>query len=259
MQKVTLFRLPGLVFLLLGSLQPLFLQGQVVHLGPKIAGQSVWLLNQNNYGLSEMDYQFKGGLAYGAFIGVDYGDHWGVELEFQFSHLGQDYEDNIGLQLILGTNDVFTVRKEVDLVYSQVPLMARYRNGGERANFVAMLGPQLGVRGKATLRYYADGDSIPFAVLPAGLYPSTTNADDFFESFDFGLAGGVGGEYYFGDVFFMRTMFRFYTGFSDINAEVTRDAPEYAATRNFSMAVEVGMGVRLGQQPGPTWRRTPGH
>ena len=244
--------------ILLLFLLPISINAQVVHIGPKLAAQSVWLLNQNNYGLSEMDYKFKGGLTYGGSIGVDYGDHWGVQLDFQYAHMGQDYEDNIGLQLILGVNDVFTVRKEVDLIYSQVPLMVRYRNGGDKAAFIGLFGPQVGVRGKATLRYFADGDSIPFATLPGGLYPTLSEADEFFQSLDFGLAGGAGGEYYFGSTFYARTMFRFYLGLTDINAADTRNAPEYGSTKNFSMGVEVGFGVRFGETSKQTWTRSPG-
>jgi hypothetical protein len=231
---------------------------QVMHLGPKVAYQSVWLLNQNNYGLSEMDYELTSGPAYGGSIGVDYGDHWGVQLEFQYAHMGQNYEDNIGLQLIYGINDVFVVRKEVDLIYGQVPLLVRYRNGGEKANFLAVFGPQVGVRGEATLRYFLDGDSVPFAEIPGRIYDDLSNPDDFFESLDFGLAGGAGAEFYAGSSFYFRLLGRFYVGMSDINAEPTRRAPEYAATRNASFGLEAGVGFRIGDPNPQTWTRRPG-
>ncbi len=232
--------------------------GQVMHLGPKVAYQSVWLLNQNNYGLSEMDYKLTSGPAYGGSIGVDYGDNWGVQLEFQFAHMGQNYEDNIGLQLIYGLNDVFVVRKEVDLIYGQVPLLVRYRNGGEKAKFLGVFGPQVGIRGEATLRYFLDGDSAPFAEIPGGIYDELTGPEDFFQTLDFGLAGGAGAEFYLGSSFYFRLLGRFYVGLTDINTEPTRGAPEYAGTRNASFGLEAGFGVRFGDANPQTWTRRPG-
>ncbi len=234
------------------------LKSQTLTLGPKIAYQSVWLLNQNNYGMSEMDYSVKAGLAYGAAISVDYGEHWGVQLEYQRAHMGQNYEDNIGIPQIFGVNTVFEVRKEVDLLYSQVPLMVRYRNGSDKAVFLGLLGPQVGFRGATTISYQVDGVDIPFQLIPGSLYPGLDQPELFYQTLDFGLAGGAGGEFYIGRNFFIRAMSRFYLGLTDVNDEATRGAPEYQGTRNFSLGLESALGVRFGETQQRTWTRRPG-
>ncbi len=233
-------------------------QAQVFYAGPKVAYQTVWILNQNNYGLSEMDYELTGGLAYGLSLGVDWSEHWGMQFEFQFAHQGQDYRDNIGLQLILGVNDVFDVGKTVDLRYGQVPLLVRYRGGGEGASFLGLLGPQFGFRGAAEMRYTVDSTTLPVAVLPGALYPDLLTADDFFQSIDFGLAGGAGLEWTMGEYVYGRLMARFYLGLTDINAGPTRGAPEYGASRNASLGAELGFGVRIPSNPSRGWSRQPG-
>jgi hypothetical protein len=231
---------------------------QMGHLGPKIAYQSVWLLNQNSYGLSEMDYAFKGGLAYGASIGVDYGEHWGLQLEFQYAHMGQDYEDGIGLSQWTGSSRTVQLRKNVDIGYAQVPVLARYRNGGDKAVFLAVFGPQVGIRGEVAMEYIADGETVPFAVVPGSFYREITEPAQFFEALDFGLSAGAGGEFYFGSVLYGRLLGRMYLGLTDVNTEPTRGAPEYQPTRNFSLGLEAGLGLRFGQSNQPTWTRKPG-
>lgn len=245
------------LMLLLGGLAK---QGsaQVFYAGPKLGYQTAWVLNQNNYGLSEMDYRITHGFVYGASLGVDWSEHWGMQFELQFAHQGQDYQDNIGLQLILGINDVFSVGKTIDLRYGQVPLMARYRGGGDGLAFVGLLGPQFGFRGNAEMQYTADGDTLPFSLLPGGLYPELLTANDFFQNIDIGLAGGAGLEWNMGEYLYGRLMTRFYLGLTDINAEETRGAPDYGASRNASLGAELSIGARIPTSPRRTWSRQPG-
>ncbi len=244
---------PLLLFLLAPALR-----AQVYWVGPKVAYQSVWILNQNNYGLSEMGYELTAGPAYGLSLAMDWNAHWGIQVEYQRSHQGQDYRDNIGLQLILGINDVFDVGKEVDIVYGQVPILARYRGGGERVAFLGLLGAQVGIRGETTLQYTVDGNTVPFDVLPGGLYPDLLTARDFYRSIDIGLAGGAGLEWTPSDWFYTRLAARFYLGLSDSNAEATRGAPEYGASRNATVGLELGMGLRVPVSEPRTWTRKPG-
>jgi hypothetical protein len=233
-------------------------KAQVYYAGPKAGYQTSWILKQNNYGLSELDYRITSGVYYGLSMGVDWTEHWGMQIEFQFAEQGQDYQGNIGLQLILGINDVFDVQRSIEMRYGQVPILARYRGGGDRAAFLGLLGPQFGFRGRTEMQYSANGDTLPFSVLPGGLYPDLLIAEDFFQSIDFGLAGGAGVEWLMGEYVYGRFMTRFYLGLTDINAEETRGAPEYGASRNASLGAELSFGVRIPTQPGRGWSRQPG-
>lgn len=108
-------------------------------------GLSSVITNQNNYGLPfEMDYQLTFGGAGNATIGFDFNKNIGLRLEIGFSKLGQNYKDNY--------KDTNYTRK-VRLNYLQLPLLFKFRTGGEVAKFYVMAGPQFNILLSASQSY----------------------------------------------------------------------------------------------------------
>ena len=96
-------------------------------------GISAWFINQNNYGYQDLDV--KAGISYGfnANAGFDFNKNLGIKLELGFQKLGQNYLKTVG-----DTN--FT--RNIALNYFQLPLLFKFRTGGEVVKFMAALGPQ---------------------------------------------------------------------------------------------------------------------
>jgi hypothetical protein len=103
------------------------------------------MTNQNNYGLSDMDYKATFGMAGCANIGFDFNNHLGLVLQIGYSGLGQSYTDFI--------KDT-TYARDIRLNYLQIPLMFKFRTGGSVARFYLMVGPQLNYLFSATQTYF---------------------------------------------------------------------------------------------------------
>lgn len=129
----------------------LFISGPVLsqkqlYFGLAGAGLSSVIINQNNYGLPyEMDYTFTLGGGGNANIGFDFNNHMGLKLEIGWAKLGQKYDKTY--------NDT-TYTRNVKLNYLQIPLLFKYRTGGEVAKFYVMAGPQFNLLLSASQKYY---------------------------------------------------------------------------------------------------------
>jgi hypothetical protein len=230
---------------------------QVTHFEVHVAYQAVWILNQNNYGMSELDYESRIGASWGAALGIDYGKSLGLQLEVNWTKLGQDYLDNTGLPLILGINDVFLIKKEVDLNYIQVPILLRFRPKGQKSRFLALLGPQIGFLGKSDIRYWVEDEAYDFSEIPGQLFAELTAPKDFFNTIDFGIAAGIAMEIPIGNVAFFRPALRFYYGLTDINDQVTAIGSNYSGSKNAFIGLNLGFGLSTGNEF-KSIRRTPG-
>jgi len=120
-------------------------------------GLSSVITNQNNYGLDfEMDYKVTFGGSGNVNIGFDFNQHAGLKLEIGFAKLGQRYED-------IHDDTVYT--RNVKLNYLQIPLMFKYRTGGEVARFYVMAGPQFNLLLSASQEYLKNevffNDTVP--------------------------------------------------------------------------------------------------
>jgi hypothetical protein len=236
------------------------IQAQVVHFGVKAGYNTSWIINQHNYGLSELDYELNLAPMFGITAGADYGRHLGFQIELNYAYMGQNYENEIGLPLFFGDTEQRKVRREVDLQYVQVPIMLRYFTGGERSRFVLLVGPQLGIRGFVEQNYFGEDSAVAFGVVPAELFEGLQDQKDYFNAIDLGIAGGFGGEFMIGEDFYFSPALRYYVGLSDINDERTQEGIDnYAASRNAYVGLHFAFGARVDGPRRPTgWRRAPG-
>lgn len=132
-----------LLVLFLGA-GPLVAQKQL-YFGAGGTGISAWFINQNNYGYQDLDV--KAGISYGfnANAGFDFNNNLGVKLELGFQKLGQNYIKDIA-------DTSFT--RNIGLNYFQLPLLFKFRTGGETVKFMAAIGPQFDFLMSANQKYY---------------------------------------------------------------------------------------------------------
>lgn len=94
-----------------------------LHFGIIGAINTVWILNQNTYGQFgkyEMAYKVKLGYYYGAELGYDLTNHFGIQAEYHYrSAQGQDYADKIKRK---------NISRSVDLVYQNIPLIFKFKS-----------------------------------------------------------------------------------------------------------------------------------
>ncbi|HTX87420.1 MAG TPA: porin family protein [Bacteroidales bacterium] len=111
-----------------------------------------WILNQNTYGQSFLNSKTTFGYIGNVNIGCEFSDHWGFKFEVGYAQMGQKYED---------TRDNEPVKRDITLNYTLLPLLFKYRVGGETAKFYIMAGPQLGILVKAKQSYTVNGEPAP--------------------------------------------------------------------------------------------------
>lgn len=137
---------------------------------------SHWIINQNNYGLPELDYQPMGGAGFNFQLGYNFTEEIGLFTEIGMTKQGQGYTDDNFTYPGLGLKDA-TVDRTVNLDYLNIPVFFKYSYGDSRARFRLMVGPQFCFLQKAEQEYLINEVDI------AGQY-SRTNKEN--ESFDVG-------------------------------------------------------------------------
>jgi hypothetical protein len=144
-------------FLLTVSFAPTFGQEEFktqYYIGAGGSYLSTWIINQNTYGEPELEYKMTYGYGYNIIFGTDFDKHFGVKIEAGYARLGQKYDD---------TQYDQPTKRSIQFDYILIPVMMKYRVGGETAKFYVMAGPQLGMLRAANQEYTRNGyDAPPF-------------------------------------------------------------------------------------------------
>ena len=239
---------------------------QGIHFGFHGQMNSIWILNQNNYEYSEMDYEYKFGPNGGLTLGYNWEDNFGIQVEFNYAQMGQDYSD---IMKDFGPTEdtskpelqtkVLTYRY-VDLNYLQVPILFKYMEGDTKdaIKYQLLGGLQLGYLLSAEQTYTADvmnidpDDQKPVDIAPQSGVPdfrgnASVNGTDYFQKLDVGLLLDVGADIYVNDKLYFSPSFRGYYGFFDINAKETRNLQPaqgeniYLASHNAYIGFSLGI------------------
>ena len=225
-------------------------QGKI-YLGGTAGINGIFILNQNNYGQSELDYDTKTGSVYGLQLGYYLNSKNAINVEILFSNQGQAYKDEISNE---------TLNKDVDLSYLMIPLTFKHIFGldpaSKRTRFYINIGPYLSLLQSAGVSFQrngADTDLIDFVTFNGGNPNASTLAamgnpsddKDLFSGTDFGLLGGLGMDYNLAMGLVIGLELRAGMGLSDMNAEswqlVNRDNV-YEKSRNFFTGIKLGVG-----------------
>ena len=239
---------------------------QGIHFGFHGQMNSIWILNQNNYEYSEMDYEYKFGPNGGLTFGYNWEDNFGIQVEFNYAQMGQDYSD---IMKDFGPTEdptkpdlktkVLTYRY-VDLNYLQVPMLFKYMEGDTKdaIKYQLLGGLQLGYLLSAEQTYTADitnfdpDEQKPVNEAPQSGVPdfrgnANVSGDDYFQKLDVGLLLDVGADIYVNDKLYFSPSFRGYYGFFDINAKETRNLQPaqgeniYLASHNAYVGFSLGI------------------
>jgi hypothetical protein len=137
-----------------------------------------------------------------------------------------------------------------------VPVLFRYQTTREKKDkieFHAMLGPSIGLLLSADQYYEADIDGngsvegldpafAPETAIDAfAATPESEAPEDYFSSLDLGVHLDLGVDIYISETMYVAPALKLYSGFTDINAEPTRDVDSYAASKNGYAGISVGI------------------
>lgn len=128
--------------------------------GAHATGYYSMIVNQNNYGLPEMNYRFDPLPSFGGGIiaGVHFNNSHQIQVEFNAVNLKQKYEDNYTY------GNHFNLKKSIESSYFQMPILYRYVFGADvdavymdnAIKFYVTAGPQLDMLLNAKVQYKVD-------------------------------------------------------------------------------------------------------
>ncbi len=180
------------------------------HAGLGMNYNTVWIINQNSYGLDEYDYALDMGSALRFDVGYNFTDHLGLQTGFTSFKSGQKYDESHGADL----------HREIKMHYTGVPFQFVFVGGKSTVKFYAAAGPQFSFLGSASLNgnYYGAGNS------------ATIEAKERFEKSNTGLNFGLGANISITEFLYINAGMSFLYGFSDINAESGTGAQAFGGT-----------------------------
>lgn len=175
----------------------------------------IFIVNQNNYGLREMDYELKYGAAFNLQLGYNFTENIGLFTEIGKQAMGQKYTD---------TWENFDVARDIDMSYLNIPLLFKYSYGESRARFRLLVGPQLAFLSKAEQTYTVNGMEIEGQFELENKDDETFDVGakditDRFNSMDIGVVLDLGADIFLMEnILYLSAAARLNYGFTDINA-----------------------------------------
>ena len=227
-----------------------------IHIGPTAGIGLMGIINQNNYGYSELGYTFTSSSTFGLNLGVEFGQRHAVQIELNYAQAGQNYEDEITQTLN---------KKKILLEYAQVPIIYKFnfdpnnRWEPDRLTRYVYLGLQYSFLQTADIDWFIEGlpvDMITFInqefandnieeILEMGFFGRDISL---FEISDYGVLFGAGIQQLISYKFSFFAEFRGSIGLKDINAEEWRlpnNKGEYKGSSNISGGIKVGFNYYL--------------
>jgi hypothetical protein len=199
-----------------------------------------WMTNQNNYGLDfEMDYAPKVGGNGQIVLGYQFNKHVGVEAGIGYALLGQKYKD---------THNGNDYQRNVSLGYLQIPLLFKFRSGGEFARFCGAVGPQFNFLMSAKQTYTKNGvtyDSVLYTINHKEFKVGDEEIKDRYESMDIMVRLDLGVEFSLTDNLLLNFGMTSAYGLMDVNAADYRlpdhSSGEYHASHNLYGGFNAGI------------------
>jgi hypothetical protein len=196
------------------------------------------VVNQNDYGLPELDYEVPSSYGYNANLGYCFTKNIGIKMEIGYARLGQKYSD---------TRDSVFYTRDVKLGYLTVPVLFKYNTGGKTARFYLLAGPQMGFLMSAKQEYMADG--VPFDTTLSNLNGEAFNAGqedikDRFSSFELMARIDLGVDITLVENLVLNVGLTMNYGLLDLNAEAYRlndYSGNYTPSHNFYGGINMGI------------------
>lgn len=189
-------------------------------LGLQVGYSNTWIVNQNNYGLPELDYDPYWGLSYNLQAGYNFTNELGLFVEVGMANTGQKYKGNM--------NQYDEVKRTIDMSYLNVPVLFKYTYGTTRARFRLLVGPQFGFLQTAEQTYTLDGTDINDIhefkdwEMSNGeiVQPGQKDIKERYNSTDISMVLDLGADIFvMPEMLYLSIGFRGYWGLTDINAD----------------------------------------
>jgi hypothetical protein len=123
-------------------------------IGIKAGFGTPWIVNQMNYGLPEMEYEYFWGYGFYGQVGYNVSESWAFLAEIGYHKHGQRYYDNWRK---FGKEEV---NRKISMNYFDIPLFVKYTYGDTKARFRGMFGPMISFLQSATQTYTMGGESL---------------------------------------------------------------------------------------------------
>lgn len=199
---------------------------------------AIFILNQNTYGMEELDYKPSIGGSVNLGIGYNFNNWLGLKTEIGYVRLGQKYYDH---------KDNPQITRDIRLNYIMVPLLIRFSAGGHFLRFYGAFGPQFAFLTSASQDYLKNGVPLPKFYNPQThdtIDPSQTTITGRYQKTD--IMGRI--DLGLDIIFFQHLALNFGIssayGFTDINASdwrLNNDKGSYSKSTNLYAGFTVGI------------------
>jgi hypothetical protein len=216
---------------------------QMMYIGGGATGTLPFVVNQNDFGahVLELNYKYNFSYAFNGAMGFNFHDNMGLHFEGGYAKMGQVYEDKFSNAYYPGTHT-----KEIKLNYSHYLVAFRYNTYAyKNIQFEAMIGPQLGILHKSSLKYTVNGNQVPYPLQNApgfsANYPVQNDASKFFNKMEVGGFLQAGVNILPIESIILNVGLRAYYSLTDLNKSEYRNHTEYGASHNFYAGIHVGV------------------
>jgi opacity protein-like surface antigen len=231
-----------LVLLATGIFAVLGLQAQKgLEVGVYLQPQSTWIMNQEDLDNgSQLDFVPTFKTAFGANVGFNFTDNFGIRSGLMISSQGQKYT----------STEEFTLKPsteyETKLSYIKVPILLKLNSDPEAGSaFLLNAGVQYSLRG---------------ATKKSSLTQASFDAQDYYKSSELSAVVGLGAQIRLGDKLNLNAMLRFDYTLGDIEKEgvktfglananagfIYNDQAKRSAARNLTGGLQIGLNYIIG-------------
>jgi hypothetical protein len=166
-------------------------------LGVNAGYNSSFVFDRVLLGDVKYNYYLKTGPAFGVAGGYNFTNMVGIEAEYNYVDMGQNYS--------IPQNNSH-INERLDIQYFQVPVMFKFTGGDYKSRFSSMFGPVFGFLSAAQLSSEATNGS-------------STNVYQRMNISDLGILASAGGDITFKNHLYLNLSLRFYYGFNTINKD----------------------------------------
>ncbi len=206
---------------------------------------SIWIINQNEYGNPEFEYASSFGLTGGMGLTYFYKRHWGLNASLMVSKLGQNYS---GVQAGGDTD------RKIKLLYLEIPLMVMKDIPGQQYPTWISFGPDVLILLNAEQQYTRTG-GYPLPN-PDGMIDG--NVKNRYSPIDVALSFSVNRMY---NLDYFRKMMLLFSmngalGLTDINSkdwQIPNTHNEYKGSHNFYIGIKVGIMFKVARYGNGSW------
>ncbi len=201
---------------------------------------SVWIINQNNYGLPEMDYEYTWSGGFNFQAGYNFTENIGLFTEVGVLNLGQQYKDQGAANS--------EIARTVDLKYLNVPVFFKYSYGESRARFRLLVGPQFCFLQKAEQTYTINGNDFSYELQDkegSTFDAGASDITDRYNEMDIAFVLDLGADIFLiTDMLYLSAGARMFYGLTDINAsayQLKNNDGNYEASHNAGVTFMLGL------------------